>query len=86
MTQLGQRHAGLPDGLVNFRYDPVACAVALGWPGAAVEETRLRLVRRAELARFKPGPAGRPVRMLTSLARPASPNTGSPRSGSQSPA
>jgi hypothetical protein len=30
MTQLGRRHAGLPDGLLNFRYDPVACAVALG--------------------------------------------------------
>jgi purine nucleosidase len=45
----------------------VACAVALGWPGAIVEETRLQLVHQGELARFEPGAAGRPTRMLTHL-------------------
>ena len=44
MAELGRVHAGLPDDLLNFHYDPVACAVALGWPGAAVEELRLRPV------------------------------------------
>jgi len=67
MTQLGRFHAGLPDDLLNFHYDPVACAVALGWPGATVAETRLQLVRDDELAWFRPGTAGRPMRMLTDL-------------------
>ena len=34
MEKLGREHAGLPDDLLNFQYDPVACAVALGWSGA----------------------------------------------------
>ncbi len=57
----------MPDDLLNFQYDPVACAVALGWPGATVTETRLQLVHDAELARFRPATAGRPTRMLTDL-------------------
>jgi purine nucleosidase len=67
MTQLGQRHPALPDDLLNFHYDPVACAVALGWPGAAVEETRIQLVHDGELVRFQPGTAGRPARIVTDL-------------------
>jgi inosine-uridine nucleoside N-ribohydrolase len=42
MTELGRAHAGLPDDLVNFHYDPVACAVALEWPGAVTESMTLR--------------------------------------------
>ncbi|GAA2844424.1 hypothetical protein GCM10020220_037140 [Nonomuraea rubra] len=42
MTELGRAHAGLPDDLVNFHWDPVACAVALGWSGAVVQEQRVR--------------------------------------------
>jgi purine nucleosidase len=59
--------AGLPDDLLNFQYDPVACAVALGWPGTTVAGTRLQLVHDGELARFRPGTAGRPIQMLTDL-------------------
>jgi purine nucleosidase len=65
MAQLGRLHAGLPDDLLNFHYDPVACAVALGWPGATVAETRLQLVHDGELARFRPGTTE--VKMLTEL-------------------
>jgi purine nucleosidase len=67
MAELGRRHAGLPDDLLNFQYDAVACAVALGWPGAIVEQARLDLVREDELVRFRPGAAGRPTRMLVDL-------------------
>jgi purine nucleosidase len=67
MAQMGRRHAGLPDDLLNFQYDPVACAVALGWPGATVEETRLQPVHQGELMRFEPWTAGRTIRMLTDL-------------------
>ena len=47
MAEMGRLHASLPDDLLNFHYDPVACAVALGWPGASVAETRLQLVPTA---------------------------------------
>jgi hypothetical protein len=44
MEKLGREHSALPDDLLNFHCDPVACAVALGWSGATVED--LRLVQR----------------------------------------
>ena len=67
MAEMGRLHAGLPDDLLNFHYDPVACAVALGWPGATVADMPLQLVHDGELARFQPGPAGRLTRLLTDL-------------------
>ncbi|HEY6314657.1 MAG TPA: hypothetical protein VIY52_28190 [Streptosporangiaceae bacterium] len=57
----------MPDDLLNFQYDPVACAVAIGWPGAIVEQARLQLVHQGELLRFRPGAAGRPMRILADL-------------------
>ena len=54
----------LPDDLLNFQFDPAACAVALGWPGATVEDTAVRLTPDGAVAR---DPAGYPVRLLTVL-------------------
>ena len=42
-TELGRAFEGLPDDLLNFHYDPLACAVALGWPGVTLEEVPTRL-------------------------------------------
>lgn len=36
-VELGRSFEGLPDDLLNFHYDPLACAVALGWDGVTVE-------------------------------------------------
>jgi purine nucleosidase len=56
MGELGRSWPGLPDDLLNFQHDPLACAVALGWDGATVEAVptalevgggRLRMTRRA---------------------------------------
>lgn len=41
MGRMGRGHPELPDDLLNFHYDPLACAVAAGWDGAKVEELRL---------------------------------------------
>lgn len=38
MTELGRAFPALPDDLLNFQYDPLACAVAAGWDGVTVEE------------------------------------------------
>jgi purine nucleosidase len=70
MAELGRAHAGLPDDLLNFHYDPVACAVAAGWPGAAVDEMRLRPVVEDGVLRFQPEPAGRLTRVLVDLDGP----------------
>lgn len=67
MADLGRAHAGLPDDLVNFHWDPVACAVAVGWPGATVAEMRLRPVLTGDVLRFQPDPEGRPVRVVVEV-------------------
>lgn len=67
MGELGRAHAGLPDDLLNFQYDPAACAVALGWPGAVVEELGLRPVLAGGALRFEPDDAGRPTRVVVDL-------------------
>ena len=35
---LGRSYPELPDDLMNFHYDPLACAVALGWEGVQVAQ------------------------------------------------
>ena len=67
MAELGRAHTGLPDDLMNFQYDPVACAVALGWPGAVVEDVRLQPVLDAGVLRFQPDPGGRPTTVVVDL-------------------
>ena len=59
MEKLGREYSGLPDDLLNFQYDPLACAVALGWPGATVEEMQLQPVRKQEVLSFQLHPEGR---------------------------
>jgi inosine-uridine nucleoside N-ribohydrolase len=67
MSTMGRDHTGLPDDLLNFQYDPVACAAALGWTGATSEAVRLRTAYDGELLRFHRDPGGRPVRVVTDL-------------------
>ena len=45
MGALGVAHAELPDDLVNFHWDPVAAATAVGWPGVRVEERAVEVTR-----------------------------------------
>ncbi len=71
MDALGAAYDLLPDDLLNFQYDPVACAVALGWRGAVVEEQRLRTVVDGELLRFQRHADGRPVNVVTDVDGPA---------------
>jgi purine nucleosidase len=36
-ARFGQTCAGLPDDIINFLHDPLACAIALGWTDGGVE-------------------------------------------------
>ena len=63
----GARFPGLPDDLVNYHHDPLACAVALGWDGVTVEERRLTPVMEDGALRLVESPDGRPVRVVTAV-------------------
>jgi inosine-uridine nucleoside N-ribohydrolase len=67
MAALGRAHARLPDDLVNFQYDPVACAVACGWDGAVVQQRRLLPVFDEDVLRFEPDKAGRSMRVVVGI-------------------
>jgi purine nucleosidase len=63
--QMGSQYPGLPDDLLNFHYDPLACAVAMGWSGAVVDTMRLRPeVSGGGVLRWRRGTAGRAVRVV----------------------
>jgi purine nucleosidase len=64
---LGPAHEGLPDDLVNFHYDPLACAVALGWDGAVVEKMRLRVALEDGGVRLYEDPDGQAVRVVVDV-------------------
>jgi inosine-uridine nucleoside N-ribohydrolase len=55
------------DGLVNFHWDPVTTAVALGWPVAKIETRPLAAELRGEHLEFRPSRNGRPTRVVTSV-------------------
>jgi hypothetical protein len=67
MPDLGRSHGALPDDLLNFHYDPVCCAVAVGWAGATVETMRLETVRDGNLLRFVPSAEGRHVDVVVDV-------------------
>jgi inosine-uridine nucleoside N-ribohydrolase len=69
-AELGRTHPGLPDDLVNFHYDPVTCAVALGWSGATIKEMQVQSVLEGGLLRFRPDKAGRNTRVVTDIDGP----------------
>jgi hypothetical protein len=61
IADLGRAHAGLPDDLVNFHWDPVTAAVAVGWEGARAAERALATVVVDGVVRFVDDAAGRPT-------------------------
>ncbi len=63
----GRMYAGLPDDLVNFQHDALACAVALGWDGVAVREVPLSFSLGDGDVHERVDPAGIPTRVVTSV-------------------
>jgi purine nucleosidase len=42
-TLYGQTYSGLPEDIINFQHDPLACAIALGWnEGVEMQEIPLK--------------------------------------------
>jgi purine nucleosidase len=67
MAELARSHPGLPNDLLNFHYDPVTAAVALGWAGGRTEEMRLEPRLTNGLLRFELNANGRPTRVVTEI-------------------
>jgi len=67
MRELGRAHPGLPDDLLNFQYDVVACAVATGRRVAVLEDLLLAPRRDDGLLRFEERHDGRAVTATTTV-------------------
>lgn len=67
----GARFPGLPDDLVNYHHDPLACAVAVGWDGVTVDERRLTPVMEDGDLRLVDSDDGRLVRVVSGVDGPA---------------
>jgi hypothetical protein len=67
--ELAQRHAGLPDDLLNFQHDPLACAIAAGWDGVTIDTLPLIPGLHERSLTFTPGRAGKRTRVVTGVDR-----------------
>ena len=75
MRELARAHPGLPDDLLNFHHDPLTCAVALSWPGAAIETLPLLPVVDDHVLRFQHDQDGRPTKVAADLDAESFPAT-----------
>jgi len=63
--QFGATCARYPADIVNCQYDPLACAIALGWDrGVDIAEVPLRFEVRDTFLYERPDPVGRPTRIV----------------------
>ena len=66
--ELASSYPGLPDDLLNFQYDPLACASALDWDGVTVETLRCACEREPDgLLRMTLADDGAPLRTVTGV-------------------
>jgi purine nucleosidase len=63
----GRTCAGLPDDIINFQHDPLACAVALGWEGVTSESARVSTELRDRWLYEQVGETGRVMRVITDV-------------------
>jgi purine nucleosidase len=57
----------LPNDIINFQHDPLACAVALGWDGAIIEDMPISLFTRGGWLYEKPDGNGRLQHVVTAV-------------------
>jgi purine nucleosidase len=67
MESLPKEYPGLPDDLLNFQYDPLACAVACGWDGVKIEEYPIVPELARDRLRLRIDPEGRALRVVTEV-------------------
>jgi inosine-uridine nucleoside N-ribohydrolase len=67
LADLARANPALAGDLVNFHWDPVTAAVAVGWPGATVQEMRLQTSVADGVLRFAEDAKGRATRVVTDV-------------------
>ncbi len=67
LADLPAGYPSLPDDLLNFQYDPLACAVAAGWSGVEVSELGVALSFEGSLLRLDLAQDGTPMRVVTDV-------------------
>jgi purine nucleosidase len=65
--RFGKTCPGLPDDLLNFQHDPLACAVALGWDGVKIEQVPLRFEIKDDLLHEVVDPGGKNTGVVTQV-------------------
>jgi inosine-uridine nucleoside N-ribohydrolase len=67
---LAAAHPALPDDLLNLQYDPLACAVAAGWDGVAIEPLPIAVAMRGSTLHMSLG-GDRTIRTVVDVDGPA---------------
>jgi inosine-uridine nucleoside N-ribohydrolase len=68
--ELPASYPALPPDLLNFQYDPLACAVAAGFDGVTIEELPVAIERVGALVRMLIRPGAPPMRVATGVDAP----------------
>jgi inosine-uridine nucleoside N-ribohydrolase len=70
-TKYGKTCEGLPEDIINFQHDPLACAIALSWDdGVEVKELSVLVEERDGWLVERIDPAGNPARLITKVNGP----------------
>lgn len=67
MSRLAKANAAVPDDILNFQYDSLACAAALGWDCLTVEDLPLNVEAEDGYVVLRRYPAGRSRRVVTNV-------------------
>lgn len=59
--------AGIPSDFINFQHDALACAVAVGWDGAVIQDVRLAAEVTDDWLCARETDAGRRHRLVTAI-------------------
>jgi inosine-uridine nucleoside N-ribohydrolase len=65
--EYGRQFARLPDDLLNFHYDPLTCAAALGWNGIEIGKLPIKLEMRDGCLYQRVDPSGTPMSVATAV-------------------
>ena len=65
---IGEVYEGLPNDIINFLHDPLACAIALGWDdGVQIDEVPLILEEKEGWLHERVDSSGKPTRVVTQI-------------------
>ena len=64
--KFGETCEGLPNDIINFLHDPLACAIALGWnDGVETQELPLAIEEKDGWLNERIDPSGKPIHVVT---------------------